>query len=140
MSLASVRPYFRARLNALDYTEWTDGFNFQNIPQTILDKSYHIEVGTVAGTKVGQLVTEIEFPVVVRVFFQGYRDPASTIDAALLAGDDILAEVLIESNAFGETIKGVFLDTINVNEYDGSDDNDVILELNFTAVLDCSFS
>jgi len=140
MSLAAVRPYFRTRLDALGYKEWSDGFNFANIPQTILDGSYHLEVGTAGGTKVGQLVTEIDFPITVRVFFQGYSDPRGRIDDAMAAADAILAEVLIESNSQGATIKAVLFDSVTVNPYDGSDDNDIILELVFTAVLDCSFS
>ena len=139
MSFSAVRPYFRARLDALGYKEWTDGFNFANIPQTILDGSYHLENGTAGSTKVGQTVTEIEIPITVRVFFQGHRDPKGRIDDAMIAADNILAEVLVESNSQGQTIKAVLLDSVTVSPYDGSDDNDIILELGFTAIIDCSF-
>jgi len=140
MSLVSVRPYFRARLDSLNYVEWTDGFNIENIPQTILNNSYHLAIETIDSGPANQLHHEFTFPVTLRVFLRGYRDPAAAIDDAISQAETILAEVLSPSNRLGTEIKDVTPESIDVRALADSNDNDIVLEMVFNTVIDCNFT
>lgn len=98
MSLNAVRPYFRARLNALSYKEWSDGFNFQNIPENIVDKSFHLDANTINNVALGQTDLEVEHQVITRVWYKGFKTPKEALDRAMERIEDIIVEVLNPSN------------------------------------------
>jgi hypothetical protein len=139
MSLSQVRSLFRTRLDGLGYREWPDGFNFENIPDTILDRSYHIETGLISGTSANQTVHNFSYSISLRVFLKGYRDPAAAIDDAVSQAETILADILSPSVRLSTTIKDIVPDTITVEPFDISNDNDVILKMDFTADIKCLF-
>lgn len=140
MSLSAVRSYFRTRLDGLGFEEWTDGFNTENIPQTIKDQTYHLGVGFISAERPNQLATRFTYPVEVRVFFLGYNDPADAIDTAISASEDIMNDLLDPLNRLGTDIKDVFIGSIQVLPRDESNDNDVILVMEFNADIVCDFS
>lgn len=133
---ASVRSYFRTRMNALGYTEWTDGFNFENIPNTLMSKKgrmYHISSPTSGRSDAYDMTSQdIDQDVVVRVFFKGYKDAASAIDAAMAAKDTILGDVLDAVNRTS-VLTNVFYNNDQIIELNDTNDNAAILELNFIA-------
>lgn len=125
---------------SLGYTEWTDGFNTENIPASIINESYHIETGTIIGGPANQRAHQFQFPVIMKVFLRGYNDPASAIDDALLRGDDILASVLAPTNriAQAEDIKDISPGTISIEPLDATNDNSVVLTIEFNFnIYDC---
>ena len=140
MSLSSVRDLFRTRLDGLGYREHKDGFNFENIPQTLLDESYHLEIATITGSTTNQLTTFFEYPLNVRIFLKGFRDPASAIDDAITRAEEILADILSPSVRYGDDVKDIVPNTIEVNPLAITNDNDVILEMTFTSRIFCNFT
>lgn len=133
MCLAQARIYFRNRMETLGYSEWRDGFNKDNIPSTLLDQVFHLESGEIAPTASNHQVHEFSSPIVVRVFLKGFLDPATAIDNALETADTILEEILLPSNRLGTEVKDVIPIGISVNPLSDSNDNAVLLELNFEA-------
>lgn len=134
MSLTLVRPYFRTRLDSLGYSEWTDGFDFENVPETILDRSYHLEIGSMSLIGTNQTLVDIAYPILVRVYLKGFRDPATAIDDAVEAGEGIICDVTKVTNANGQGIKDVQFASFDVLPKDvASNDNIVLLELSFNA-------
>jgi len=140
MSLSAVRTYFRDRLDSLDYNEWTDGFNFDNIPETISTDTYHLTTGVISVERSNHLVNRFTYPVTIRVFFLGYNNPAEAIDTAISASEDILADILSPANRLGTSIKDVFPSTITVEPRAESNDNSVILVMEFNADIFCNFT
>ena len=137
MSLADIRPYFRTHMDALSFKEHKDAFNYANIPNTILNRSYHIETPT--GGRRGGYTNQsqpIEHDCVIRVFFKGYRYPAAAIDEAMAAYSDILDEVLETNNRLNAGIKNIYLNDVNIQPYDASNDNLVLLEITFTCLME----
>ena len=132
--LSLVRTYFRDRLEFLGFEEWRDGFNFENIPSTLLDKSFHIESGDVAPTASNHQVHEFSSPIIIRVFLKGFLDPVEAIDSAFDSADDIMAEVLLPANRLGVNIKDVVPTNISVKPLSDQNDNSVLLELSFEGV------
>lgn len=142
MAITLPRTYMRTVLAGLsgDFVEWSDGFNFQNIPQTIIDRAYFIETGFVTSGPANQLAHEFNYPLTLRVFFEGTRDPQAKIDEALQEGDNILSVVLDPTQRLGqaEDIKDVYLTNLTVNPLDETNDNAVILQMSFNfTIIDC---
>lgn len=130
-----VRPYARARMQALGYSEWTDGFNVENIPSTILDGTFHVETGVSRGLKNTQDSQEIEQPFIVRLFLKGHRDPAATIEAASGIQNTVVYEFLRPAHRLvGAELKNVRFDTSEIEQLAESNDNSLIVRFDFTAI------
>lgn len=127
MSFAAVRPYIRARANACKLKEWKDGFNWQNIPRTIVDGSYHMEMGVASGLKQNQTDLEVWYPVTVRIFTKGLKVPAEGIDKSEALATAFVEEALRAKVRLTQpAIKNVVFDTLNVEPFDESNDNLVV--------------
>lgn len=142
MSFANVLPYFRTRMNALDFKEWDDVFAFNNIPDSIIDLSYHLRLGVTASGPANLTVHSFLVPVEVRVFFKGFQDRSRAIDNVMSNIDLILEEVLKIENRVGRTdgIKDVRPINIAIDPVDGSNDNDIVVNLTFDVQLICAFT
>lgn len=136
MTLAGVKDFFRVRLDALSYREWPDGFATNNIPSTLLDKAYHLGVGQINVTLPNQKAHEFTYPLSLKVFLKGYRDPSAAIDAALTEAHVIMADLLAPAQRLqSEGLKSLRLTSISPSPLQTGNDNAVVLELNFTAFL-----
>ena len=136
MTLGGVRGYFRTHLDAVGLSEWRDGFNFENIPANILDRAYHIEVGTTTTGPANQMHYTFQMPITVRVFLKGFRDPSQSIDDALDLANTIYAEVLDAANRLQTAgLKDIRPTSVFPQPLQLTNDNAVILELGFIAYL-----
>jgi hypothetical protein len=135
MSVTLVLPLFRTRMDDLGYREWTDGFNVENIPSTIIDKSYHLEVNDGSGGVINQHVQNISMPITLRVFRNGFRDPASMRDEMLGDMEAIVCDILLPAVRLSSGIKNIVFDSFSLLPLDVSNDNSVILEMNFTNII-----
>lgn len=136
MSVSSVKAYARARLAALGYTEWCDGFNWANIPVTKLDTSFHVELEAARGVSNNQDYQAIEASFVVRLFRAPTRTPKGLIDTATEAGDGVISDFLAAANRTTQTgLKNVRFDTMTIEPLDDSNDNGVIIRIAFTALV-----
>lgn len=136
MSMAQIRPYFRAQLNELNYKEHRDAFNWENIPSTTLHRSYHIETPT--GGRIGQYDNEaqgIEHDCTVRLFLKGYRYPAEAVDDAMSRYQTILEKVLKSENRLGAGIKNIFLNDVAILPLNETNDNSLVLQITFTCLI-----
>ena len=111
MSLANVLPLFRTRLDGLGYSEWDDAFNVENIPSTILDKSYHLDIGLVTGGGIPHRAQNAEMPVTARIFLKGYRDMKTSKDNAVSESQTILCDILATSVRLDTNVKNIILVT-----------------------------
>lgn len=136
MTLGGLRAFFRTRLDGLGYREWTDGFNFENVPATVIDKSYHLEVGNIKSGPANQMHHIFDYGLTVSVVFKGFRDPSSAIDFALDAGQDILDDILSPAQRLQtDGLKDIRPVNIAVRPLADSNDNAVVLEMEFSALM-----
>lgn len=135
MSLTLVRSYFRTRMNELNFKEWKDGFNFENIPSTLLNNSYHIESNQTKGEKLNQNDQVILSTVSIRLFKKGYKDPASAIDLTIQDQENILLEILNPQNRIGGGIKTIKYLGSNIEPLNTDNDNAIILKLDFECLI-----
>ena len=120
-------------MDTLGYREWTDGFAFDNVPETTMDGSYHLTTGTLGGNSQNQTVLDISYPITVRLFLKGFRDPAQAIDESISAGESIVCDLVSVANANGTAIKDVQFVSMEPQPKDESNDNIVVLVISFTA-------
>lgn len=132
MSLTNIRTYFRERFDGLSYLEHEDGFNRQNIPQTILNKSYHILVESVTGGPINQLDQRTSSGVLISVFFKGYRNVNEAIDDAISNVEIIIKDVCKIANRTSMLLNVVFegCDFLPLSD---TNDNSVLVEMRFSA-------
>lgn len=137
MSFSLTRSYFRTRANAIGMKEWKDGFNFDNIPSTILDKSYHIETGSIVGLKLNQNDQETNAQVNVRILQKGFRDPASAIDSVMELSETFIKECLVPKNRLTQSsgIKNVVFENMSIEQIAASNDNAVISNIQFRVLV-----
>lgn len=136
MSFSTIRPYFQDRMIAVDseLREWEDAFNLENIPSTILDKSWHIQFNPMGyNTGGAQTCLSFDCPVTLSVFFKGYRNPREAVDTALIFADAIIKECTKPVQRLNQpNIKNVLPSLVSVRELDTTNDNAAILEIQFS--------
>jgi hypothetical protein len=118
----------------LNLTEWDEPFAFDNIPNTLIDRSFHMAPPSCNGTQKNNTDQMIEVTQIVRIFFKGFRVPKDALDEAILKAEDIIAECLRPINFQGAAspIVGVFLSSADfIALDDATNDNIVICEINF---------
>lgn len=136
MSLTHVRPYFRERALSLGWAEWKEPFNVNNIPATIIDNAFNVEMGRLSGLKQNQEDIETELPVIVRYFRKGYRDPQGALDLSIAAVDSYIREALRHNlRLVGVGLKNVRLVGTNWVRFNESNDNLIMAEMEFTTLV-----
>lgn len=133
MSLKAARGYMRERGEALGLREWKDGFNFDNIPANLVDRSFHIETGSAVGIKLNQADQELNFSQTVRIFVKGFRNPASGIDSAIALAEDFIKECVTARTRLTQTsgIKNVVFENASFDADSASNDNLIVASLTF---------
>lgn len=136
MSLASVKPYFRTRLESLGYVEHKDAFNVENIAKTALAKAYHVEMRDAQGVRSNQDSLDIEVPLTVRVFIPPRKDAMAGVDLGIAAADTVIADTCSALNRLTQSgIKNVLFQALALEPLAQSNDNGVIVRLDFTVLV-----
>lgn len=132
MGLANIYPYFRARMKALDFKEHKDGFNRDNIPATVLDKSFHILTPNGTGGGVNQNHQDVGTSVSIMFVLKGYRDPTDAKERAMQQLEKCIKEICNVRNRTDSLFNVVFED-YRMDPVNESDDNQVLVDMSFTA-------
>ena len=139
MSISFIKPYFSSKLIAAGYEEWPDGFGEDNIPSTVLDKSFHQRFISADSRAINQESFEMVVRHEIKVFIKGFNNPASAIDEGLVAGQTIVADCLNLADYLAAGVKALFFDGFTVDPYDAiENDNIIVLTLTFSVrVYNC---
>lgn len=135
--ISQVRTYLIDRVRDVsdDFREWPDGFNFNNIPNNIYDKSYHILYDTIRSTPGRDQYVTDSVPMLLRLFLSGYNKPQEVLDEAFDYAHDIRLKAIRPAEAMsGENIKNVALTRMR-GQHVESNDNAVIVEMEFDMQL-----
>lgn len=137
--IADVREYARSRLDVLGYDEWSDGFDFKDIPLTKLDESYHLELGSVRGVSNNQTSLVMECPFTVRLFISPSGDPKSLIDQGIDVADTVIADLMKSSNrTLYSGLQNIGFVGMTIEPLDQNNDNGVIIRIEFNAMVTIS--
>jgi hypothetical protein len=135
MALTAVRPYFRNLLNDLNYREWEDGFNVDNIPNTVLNRSYYVGPPSVSRRRQDQGDLEVDVLVQIEVIFKGYRNPRTGIDNAVEACQEILLQACNARNRLTAAIKDVQFQNMALEPLNAANDNHIRMRLDFMCIV-----
>lgn len=129
MSFSGAKPYARGLLTELGYTEWLDGFNFENIPRTMQNRAYHLELGQATATGINQDNHAGSVPLTVRLLLGGFRNPKTKIDDATALVERVVDTFVNPSNRLtqgvrndGKLVNVRFVDK-SIEPYGPSNDN-----------------
>lgn len=136
MSWNNVRPYFNSILEAQGYREWAEGFAVDTIPDTVLDKSFHVGLGPMEGIRQNQLDQETEVNVVLRTYYKGYRSSQEAIDTAVSESETIMKQLVKVADVGGRVstagLVNVTFNEVAIDPIDASNDNAVVVTAGYT--------
>lgn len=138
MTLSGCRAYFKTRMLALGYKELPHkGFwDPANLPKTIIDGGFHLEMKEMTPRSVTQAMIPIEVPATIRVLRKSGADEQSGIDKGFADADKILLDLCKGSNATtGVVVKGVFFRSGSLDPLNDQNDNVAVLTMNFVALI-----
>ena len=130
MSLSNVRSYLRARLDGLGFREHDDGFPTDNIPETVIDRSYHILVNSIDGGPINHTHQDTFSNVEIRVFFRGFRNVTEAIDSSISGVETIIRDVCKVANRTSTVLNCVF-ENCTFEPMNSSNDNSVLVTISF---------
>ena len=147
MNYSQIRTYFKNQIQAVDsdFREWTDGFNFENVPSSIFDKAYHISTPTTNSSDEQQSFTDL-IEVDLGASFKGGRNVQDKIFQSLDLMRDVRNKIvnIKDLNDYNDTINSdqhlqkISPVTIGVSPLNTNDDRFTIA-LSFTVITAYSF-
>jgi hypothetical protein len=80
--IVKIRNFINTKILGVDSSlkEWKDVFNSENIPESIIDDSYHVSFGAASYTRDDQWI-ESDLPVEISLFKKGFRQVQDAHDA-----------------------------------------------------------
>ena len=127
MSIAVVKPFISAQVNSLGFEEWEDAFGNNNIPSTIIDRSYHQLVVNVLGSGISQETLEYTVIHEVKLFFKAFNQTDVSVDKAIVEAEEVLKKFLNVPDYTTAGLKGVFLDSIDISPLDNEENDNIIV-------------
>ena len=132
MSLTAVKPYFKSRCSAVGLSLHPEPFDTNDIPSSILDKSFQVGFTDGSGTKLNQNDQEIDIPVRVIFYVKGYRNIDDGQDRAIEKLEQLIKEIEKPENRLGGLLKNVVLSGFLIEPISNDNDNAIRTILNFT--------
>lgn len=130
--ISGARSYISARILEIDsdFEEWEDGFNKDNIPSSLMDKSFFIEYALETPTQENTFIIDTT-SATLTLFFKGFRNIKEALDSSMDLADTIRINVLSKA----KIATGNYLNIINLSlvpsPIDESNDNSIAIEMTF---------
>lgn len=136
--MTGVRPFIREIMEGQGFEEWTDAFNTSNIPETLLDKSFHILSPSGEGVSLNMNDQVINFEQQVSIFRKGFENPADAIDEVISDIRGILCEILSPAERVQEHLNVIF-EGFTIEPLNADNDNSVKATITFNVQVAMSF-
>ena len=137
MSVSVVRNYFKSRITdeVSSAVEHTDAFSIENMHVSARDKMFHIIYQNDSNIEThGDRITD-NISVTINMLFKGYRDTQATFDSTSDTVHNIKRRASKISN-YTNGIKRVVCDSISINPSDDSNDNILLVTMEFSVRMD----
>lgn len=133
--MIAIRQYFVARAKAIGLIEWTDAFNYENIPANLMNGSFFIEAPNFQAVKpIQHRDQEISAQVEIKFFIKGYRTPKEAMDKSVEKAESLIREVLKPTNRMSGCLKNVTLNSVNIEPFAASNDNLIMVTNSYTVL------
>lgn len=134
-TLSAIRPWFKDRLESLDFEEHVDGFNTDNIGEIDLDRVFHCRVTGVSGGSINHTDQRTESDVELRVFFKGGVNASDAMDLAILEVESIVKECCNIVNRTSDGLLNVVFQRAEIEPRATDNDNSVLVTFDFTVTV-----
>ena len=126
-----IRTYFSSRIKEIDpdFKPWKDGFAFDNIPSTFINKTYHLAYQIESTDHIDTSILD-NYSISLLLFFKGYRDVQTALDNSMTLANNIRVNIINRNNVFSSSfynIKAVSM----IPEALESNDNSMYVTLEF---------
>lgn len=135
MSLSAIKPWFRERLETLDFEEHIDGFNTDNVGEIDIDRAFHIRPITITGGPINHTDQRTETDVEVKVFFKGGVNASEAIDDAIIGVEQIVKECCNVKNRTSDGLLNVIFQRAEIEPRSVDNDNSVLVTFGFTVMV-----
>lgn len=135
MSLTAIKPWFKDRLETLNFAEHVDGFNTDNIGQIVIDRAFHVRPIIITGGPINHTDQRTETDVEVKIFFKGGRDANEAIDSAILEIEQIVKECCNIRKRTSDGLLNVIFNRAEIEPRALDNDNSVLVTFSFTAMV-----
>jgi hypothetical protein len=136
MSYSKVRSYLKQQI-ALENSkleEHLDAFNVDNIPQTKIDKTYHINFGNISTTHDDNWI-EDSMSATITIFKRGFSEPTKALDAIMDTANCIRLRVIDPKALMTDNILSAEILSVTPEPIDGSNDNTIKVSIEFNIRL-----
>jgi hypothetical protein len=122
---------------ALGYKEWENGFRNDNLPKTLLDTHYFLELGRCSSDGYHEGHTMVRCPIKVELFRMPGRDLKSIRDKVIENADAFIVSATAAANRlnYHEGLKNILFDGLEVEQLAESNDNGCIATMEFVALV-----
>ena len=135
MSWSQIRTYFNGEIETVlpDMREWRDAFNVENIPRTLLDTYYHLDIRSGASSSANDATVQDRMLVALKIWKKGSNDIATTQDELWDLAFCIRQGLINPRNVhtFDRDIQAVENLSMNAQPIDLTNDNVVEIQLEF---------
>lgn len=123
---------------SLGFDEWTDAFNIENIPNSRINKAFHMNISSITPANNDFSSLTLDSSLVVNWFLKGYRTPFDAKQESTKLIEQIIVKLCNVQNRTANGVANIILSNILPQEIDISNDNIVLVEMAFTikTVLD----
>lgn len=135
MGLSAIKPWFRTRLETLNFEEHVDGFNTDNLGEINLDRAYHVRPITINGGSINHTDQRTDSDVEVKVFFKGGVNASEAIDEAILGVEQIVKECCNVKNRTSDGLLNVIFQRAEIEPRSTDNDNSVLVTFDFTVTV-----
>ncbi len=134
--ITDVKKYARLRMLDLGYVEHEDGLNFENVPSQLFGRAFHVLIGEASAATHHHDGLTIEVPFAIRLLLKGKANMKVAYDEATAKLDEILTDLMEAGNRLlAEGLKNVFFRTAGIDPVAASNDNALIVRVEFTAMV-----
>jgi hypothetical protein len=131
MSWENVFSYFSQKLESVGCSEWVVPFDEENIPSSLIDKSFIQSVVNITGDNMTNQALETIISHEVRIFYKGFRDPRNAEKEALAKASEAV-KACVSHVAQGGDFKGVYFTDLSLEPLsDDINDNVVVAIIRF---------
>ena len=131
MILSQVRTTIRDLIIELGYTEWT-GFLSEEVPETILEQTFHVGVTSGVGNGINMHVLPVENRVVLTLWKKGYRNAVEAQDAGLTTIQEIMCHLLNPITRTRPAYRKIGFDSYDLLPIDLDNDSICKITMNLT--------
>lgn len=131
MILSQVRTTIRDEIIELGYEEWT-GFSAENVPETILDKTFHVSVSGGSGSPLNMHVLKLPNDVALTLWRKGFNNPVEAQDAGLETIQEVLCDLLNPAVRTTPSYRRIDLSSYTLEPIAGDNDSICKIVINLT--------